>query len=48
MSLQNGIVVRGQQHYWVHRLRLGLSVAGVGIDRFTGKVIDKQIEVMNE
>ena len=28
----------GEQHYWVH----------VAIDRFTGQVIDKQIEVVNE
>ena len=28
----------GEQHYWVH----------VAIDRFTGWVIDKQIEVVNE
>src|SRR5262249_15078537 len=31
-------VVTGEQHYWVH----------VAIDRFTGWVIDKQIEVVNE
>jgi hypothetical protein len=31
-------VVEGEQRYWVH----------VVIDRFTGKVIDKQIEVVNE
>jgi hypothetical protein len=31
-------VVEGEQRYWVH----------VAIDRFTGKVIDKQIEVINE
>lgn len=31
-------IVEGQQHYWVH----------VAIDRFTGQVIDKQIEVVNE
>jgi len=37
-SLQNGFAVTGEQHYWVH----------VAIDRFTGKVIDKQIEVVNE
>ena len=30
--------VEGEQHYWVH----------VAIDRFTGQVIDKQIEVVNE
>jgi hypothetical protein len=30
--------VEGEQHYWVH----------VAIDRFTGWVIDKQIEVVNE
>jgi len=30
--------VTGEQHYWVH----------VAIDRFTGWVIDKQIEVVNE
>jgi hypothetical protein len=37
-SLQNDFVVEGEQHYWVH----------VAIDRFTGRVIDKQIEVVNE
>jgi hypothetical protein len=37
-SLTNGFVVQGQQRYWVH----------VAIDRFTGRVIDKQIEVVNE
>jgi hypothetical protein len=31
-------VVEGEQHYWVR----------VAIDRFTGQVLDKQIEVMNE
>jgi Tfp pilus assembly protein PilX len=31
-------VVDGEQRYWVH----------VAIDRFTGQVIDKQIEVVNE
>ena len=31
-------VVEGEQRYWVH----------VAIDRFTGEVIDKQIEVVNE
>src|SRR6266498_4330049 len=34
----NGFVVNGEQRYWVH----------VAIDRFTGQVIDKQIEVVNE
>ena len=37
-SLQDGFVVEGEQHYWVH----------VAIDRFTGEVLDKQIEVVNE
>ena len=37
-SLANGFVVNGEQRYWVH----------VAIDRFTGLVIDKQIEVVNE
>jgi hypothetical protein len=37
-SLQNDFIVEGEQHYWVH----------VAIDRFTGQVIDKQIEVVNE
>jgi hypothetical protein len=31
-------IVQGEQRYWVH----------VAIDRFTGQVIDKQIEVVNE
>jgi hypothetical protein len=33
-----GFMVEGEQHYWVH----------VAIDRFTGQVIDEQIEVVNE
>jgi len=33
-----GFMVEGEQHYWVH----------VAIDRFTGQVVDKQIEVVNE
>jgi hypothetical protein len=37
-SFENGFVVEGEQHYWVH----------VAIDRFTGRVIDKQIETVNE
>jgi hypothetical protein len=37
-SLQNDFISEGEQHYWVH----------VAIDRFTGQVIDKQIEVVNE
>jgi hypothetical protein len=37
-SFKNGFVVQGEQRYWVH----------VAIDRFTGQVIDKQIEVVNE
>jgi len=31
-------LVEGEQHYWVH----------VAIDRFTGQVLDKQIEIVNE
>ncbi len=37
-GFKNGFVVNGEQRYWVH----------VAIDRFTGQVIDKQIEVVNE
>jgi hypothetical protein len=33
-----GFLVEGEQHFWVH----------VAIDRLTGQVIDKQIEVVNE
>jgi hypothetical protein len=31
-------IVEGEQRYWVH----------VAIDRFTGQVLDRQIEVVNE
>jgi len=31
-------IIEGEQHYWVH----------VAIDRFTGQVIDRQIEVVKE
>jgi hypothetical protein len=34
----NRFFVEGEQHYWVH----------IAIDRFTGQVLDKQIEVVNE
>ena len=37
-SLQNDFIAEGEQHYWAH----------VAIDRFTGQVLDKQIEVVNE
>ena len=37
-SFENGFVVEGEQRYWVH----------VAIDRFTGQVIDKRIEIVNE
>jgi hypothetical protein len=37
-GFRNGFVVAGEQRYWVR----------VAIDRFTGNVIDKQIEVVNE
>jgi hypothetical protein len=36
-SLQNDFVVEGEQHYWVP----------IAIDRFTGQLLDKQIEVVN-
>jgi hypothetical protein len=35
---RDDFVVEGEQHYWVH----------VAIDRFTGEVLDKQIEIVNE
>jgi hypothetical protein len=38
VNLQNDFIVEGEQHYWVH----------VAIDRFTAKVIAKQIEVVKE
>jgi len=31
-------IMKGEQHYWVHTATL----------RFTGQVIDKQIEVVND
>jgi hypothetical protein len=37
-SLPNDFVVEGEQHYWVN----------IAIDRFTGQVIDKQVEVVKE
>jgi len=37
-SLQNDFIAEGEQHYWVH----------VAIDRFTGQVIGKQIEILAE
>jgi hypothetical protein len=37
-NLQNGFAIEEEQRYWVH----------VAIDRFTGRVLDKQVEVVNE
>ena len=31
-------IVEGEQHYWVH----------VAIDRYTGQILDKQVEVVKE
>jgi hypothetical protein len=47
-SLQNHFVVEGEQHYCVHPPSVVAATYGVAIDRFTGRVIDKQIEVVNE
>jgi hypothetical protein len=45
----NRFVIEGEQRYWVHPPSpKGFGAAGVAIDRFTGQVIDKQIEVVNE
>jgi hypothetical protein len=40
--------MEGEKPYWVTRLRQGYGVAGMAIDRFTGEVIDKRIEIVNE
>jgi hypothetical protein len=37
-SLQNDFIVEGEQRYWVH----------VATDRFTGEVIDQQLEAVYE
>jgi hypothetical protein len=37
-SLQNDFTVEGEEHYWVH----------VAIDRFTGKVLDRRVEVVKQ
>jgi hypothetical protein len=42
-SSSKGNNITGSTH-----LRQGFGVAGVAIDRFTGEVLDKQIEVVNE
>jgi hypothetical protein len=38
--------MEGEKPYWV--TRQGYGVAGMAIDRFTGEVIDKRIEIVNE
>ena len=40
-----------EQHYWVHPPSVAAATygeAGVAIDRYTGQVLDKQIEVVTE
>jgi hypothetical protein len=37
-SLQNDFVVEGEKRYWLH----------VAIDRFTGEIIDQQLEAVYE
>jgi hypothetical protein len=44
----NGFVVKASSIAGCTRLCQGFGEAGVTIDRFTGQVIDKQIEVVNE
>lgn len=49
-SLQNDFVVE-REHYWIHPPSVAAAsygVAGVAIDRFTGRVLDRQIETVNE
>ena len=36
-SLDN-FLVEGERHYWLH----------VAIDRYTGKIVDKQLEIVRE
>ena len=48
-NLRDDFIVEGEQHILgAPGLRQGFGVAGVAIDRFTGWVIDKQIDVVNE
>ena len=50
-NLQNDFVVEREQHYWVHPPSVAAATegeAGVAIDRYTGQVLDKQIELVNE
>jgi hypothetical protein len=37
-SLQNDFIVEGEKRYWLH----------IAIDRFTGQVIDQQLEAVFE
>jgi hypothetical protein len=37
-SPQNDFIVEGEQHCWVH----------LALDRFTGQVIDRQVELVKE
>lgn len=47
-SLQNDFVVEGEQHSWIHPPSVAAASYGVAIDRFTGRVLDRQIETVNE
>jgi hypothetical protein len=38
---------RDEQRYWIHPVSLRLWRASAAIDWFLGRVIDKQIEVVN-
>jgi hypothetical protein len=43
--------MEAEQNYWVSPPSVAAGTygeAGVAIDRFTGQVLDKQIEVVNE
>ena len=37
-DLNQGFVVQGEHHYWLH----------IAIDRYTGKVVDQQLEPVYE
>jgi hypothetical protein len=50
-GVQHDFIVEGEQHYRVHPSSVAAATfgeTGVAIDRFTGRVIDKQIEVVSE
>jgi hypothetical protein len=39
---------KGEERYWLHRLRRDFGVTGIAVDRFDGTIVGQQLEEVVE